>query len=114
MVDQGVLQECKDATIIVLFTKKHRTECGNYRGVSLVSNAGKVLLKLIDNRLSNYCERGDILPEEQCGFRPQRLMIDTILAVRRLHQLARKKSTPLRLCVVDLPKAYDSVDRTLL
>ena len=114
MVGQGVLQECKDATIIVLFTKKHRTECGNYRGVSLVSNAGKVLLKLIDNRLSNYCEREGRRPEELFGFRPQRSTIDMPVVVRRLHQLARKKSNLLYLCFVDLIKAYDSADRTLL
>ena len=90
----GVPQEWKDATIIVLH-KKDRTERGRYRGISLVAHAGKVLLKVIANRLSNYCERADILPEEQCGFRPQRSTIDMIFVVRRLHQLARKKSTPL-------------------
>ena len=109
----GVPQEWKDATIIVLH-KKDRTERGRYRGISLVAHAGKVLLKVIANRLSNYCERADILPEEQCGFRPQRSTIDMIFVVRRLHQLARKKSTPLYMCFVDLTKSYDSVDRTLL
>ena len=34
--------------------------------------------------------------------------------VRRLHQLARKKSNPLYMCFVGLGNAYDSVDRTLL
>ena len=37
-----------------------------------------------------------------------------IFVVRRLHQLARKKSTPLYICFVDLTKAYDLVDRALL
>ena len=90
----------------MLHKKKDRTECGNYRGISLVAHAGKVLLKVIANRLSSYCEREDILSEEQCGFRPQRSTIDMtlILVVRRLHQLARKKSTPLYMCCVDLTK----------
>ena len=57
------------STMIVLH-KKDQTECGTYRGISLVAQAGKVL-KIIANRLSNYCERGDTLPEEQCGFRPR-------------------------------------------
>ena len=95
----------------IIALHKDPTECGNYRGLSLVAYAGKVLLKIITNRLSNYCEREDILPEEQCGFRPQRSTIDMILVIRRLHRLARKKSTSLYMC---LPKAYDSVDRTFL
>ena len=36
-----------------------------------------------------------------------------MFAVRRLQQLARK-DTPLYLCFIDLTKAYDSVDGTLL
>ena len=63
-------QQWKDAIIIVLHKKENRTECGNYRGISQVAHAGKILLKIIARRLSEYCERAGILPEEQSGFRP--------------------------------------------
>ena len=53
----GLPQQWKDATIKVLHKEKDRTECGNYRGISLVANAGKVLLKVIAGRLSDYWER---------------------------------------------------------
>ena len=109
-----VPQQWKDATINVLHKKKDRTECGNYRGISLVAHAGKVLLKVIAGRLSDYCEREGILPEEQCGFRPHRSTVDMMFVVRRLQELARKKDTPLFMCFIDLTKAYDSVDRTPL
>ena len=36
--------------------------------VRLVAHAGKKLLKIIARRLSEYCERVGILPEEQSGF----------------------------------------------
>ena len=98
----------------MLHKKKDRIECGNYRGISLVAHAGKVLFKVIAGRLSDYCERDNILPEEQCGFRPQRSTIDMMFVVRRLQELPRKKDTLLYLCFIDLTKAYDSVDRTLL
>ena len=110
----GVPQQWKDATIKVLHKKKDRTECGNYRGISLVAHAGKELLKVIAGRLSDYCERENILPEEQCGFRPQRSTVDMMFVVRRLQELARKKDTPLYMCSIDLTKAYDSFDRSLL
>ena len=42
-----------------------RTEYGNYRGISLVAHAGKVLLKIVTRLLSEYRERVGILPEEQ-------------------------------------------------
>ena len=40
--------------------KKGRTECCNYRGISLVVYAGKILLKIIARRHSEYCERAGI------------------------------------------------------
>ena len=43
----------KDETIKVLHKKKDRTECNNYRGISLVAHAGKVLVKVIAGRLSD-------------------------------------------------------------
>eukprot|EP00904_Undaria_pinnatifida_P014240 jgi/Undpi1/9947/HiC_scaffold_28.g12401.m1 len=91
--------------------KKDRTECGNYRGISLVAHAGKVLLKVIE---SDCCKRENFLQEEQCGFRPQRSTVGMVFVVRRLQELARKKGTPLYLYFIDLTSAYDSVDRTLL
>ena len=109
-----VPQQWKNAIIMVLHRKKNRLKCGNYRGISLVAHAGKILLKIIARRLSEYCERVGILPEERTGFRPNRSTTDMMLVIRRLQELARKKLIPLYVCLIDLTKAYDSVDRTLL
>ena len=61
-------QQWKDAIMMVVHKKKGWTECGNYRGISLVAHAGKILLKIIARRLSEYCERMGVLPEKQSGF----------------------------------------------
>ena len=108
----GVPQQWKDETIKVLQNQKDRTERGNCRGISLVAHAGKGLLKVIAGRLSDCYERENILPEERCGFRPQRSTVDMMLVVRRLLEVPRKDSL-LYLCFIDLTLAYDSVDRTL-
>ena len=34
----------------------------NYRGISLIAHAGKILLKILVRRLSEYCERVEVLP----------------------------------------------------
>ena len=99
---------------MVLHKKKHRAECGNYSGLSLVAHAGKVLLKIIARRLGEYCERVGILPEEQSGVRPNRSTTDMMFVIRRLQELVRKKQIPLYACFIDPTKAYVSVDRNLL
>ena len=60
-----VPQEWKDATIKDLHKKKDRAAYSNYRGLSLVAHAGKVLLKIVANRLGDFCEEAGILLEEQ-------------------------------------------------
>ena len=110
----GVPQQWKGTIIMVFHKKKDGTECGNYMGISLVAHAGKILLKIIARPLSEYCERVGILPEEQSGFRPNGSTTDMMFVIRWLQELARKKRIPLYVCFIDLTKAYDSVDRTLL
>ena len=85
-----VPQQWKDVIIMVLHKKKDRTECGNYRGISLLVYAGKILLKIIARHLSEYCERVGILPEEQSGFRPKCYTTDMMFVIRRLKELAQK------------------------
>ena len=83
-------------------------------GLSLVAHAGKVLLKIVANRLGDFCEEAGIFSEEQCGFRPQRSTTNIMFVVRRLQELGRTSNTSLEICFIDLAKAYDSVDRVLL
>ena len=106
-----VPQEWKHAIIQILHKKMDRTECSNYRGLFLVAHADKVLLKIV---VGDFCVEAGILPEEQCGFRPQRSTTDMMFVVRRLQELGRTSNTSLEICFVDLAKAYDSVDHVLL
>ena len=94
--------------------KKDKVECSNYRGISLVAHAGKILLKVVAARLSYYCESEGLLPQEPSGFRPNRSTADRMFVVRRLEEMAQEGRIPLFLCFINLQKAYDSVDRAAL
>ena len=79
-----------------------------------MAHAGKVLLKIVANRLGDFCEDAGILPKEKCCFRPQRSTTDMMFVKRRLQELGRTSNTSLEICFIDLVKVYDSVDRVLL
>ena len=100
--------------ITVLHKKGDKTKCGNYRGISLVSHAGKVLLKVVARRLSAHCEAKGMLPEEQCGFQPNRSTTEMMFVLRRLQEIRRKAGLSHFMCFIDLQKAYNTVDRPLL
>ena len=112
--EREVPQQWKDAVITLLHKKGDKTQCGNYRGISLVSHAGKALLKVAARRLGAYCEAKGLLPEKQCEFRLDCSTTNMMFVVRRLQEIGRKAGVSLFMCFIDLQKAYDTVDRTLL
>ena len=69
---------------------------------------------MVARRLGAYCEAKELLPEEQCGFRPDRSTTGMMFVVRRMQKVGRKAGVSLFVCFIDLQKAYDTVDRTLL
>ena len=52
-----------------------RTECGNYRGILLLSAADKTFVRILPNRLSSHCTQ-EMVPETQCDFRSNHNTVD--------------------------------------
>ena len=64
-------------SLIILLPKKgDLKECANYRTISLICHASKILLKIINSRLKPHIERN--IGEEQAGFRENRSTIEQI------------------------------------
>ena len=86
--------------IKVLPRKKEKTDCGNYRGISLIAHTGIVLLKIVATRPSAYCKAKRLLPEERCERSPNRSATYMMFALYRLQKLGRKACVELLLCFV--------------
>ena len=74
-----------DAIIMVFHKKKDREECDKYKGIPLVAQSGKILLKAIAPGLSEFCERVGILPGE-----PNRSTSNMTFVISQLQGLAEK------------------------
>jgi hypothetical protein len=72
---EEVPQDWKDANKVPIFKKGSRKDCGNYRGISLLSVAGKVMAHILLNRLISQIAPS-IIPETQCSFRSVNSTID--------------------------------------
>ena len=110
--DGEVMQAFKDADIIHLYKNKgDRYCCDNHRGISLLCIAGKILMRLILNRLSKHIDNIGLIPESQCGFLPGRGTTDSSFALRQLQEKCRLQNQDLYLLFIDLTKAFDTVNR---
>ena len=107
----SVPQAWKDASIITIYKKGDRTDCGNYRGISLLSIAGKIFARILHNRLSTHLTP-EVVPETQCGFRGNRSTVDMIFCLRQLQEKCIEQDRPLYMVFVDFSKAFDTVGRT--
>ena len=68
--------------ITTLPKKGNLLQCQNYRTISLISHARKVMLKILLYRLKPQAET--IIAEEQAGFRPGRSTTEQISNLRIL------------------------------
>jgi len=105
-------QQFKDATIVHLYKNKgNRQVCDNHRGISLLSIAGKILARILLNRLLEHLSAHELFPESQCGFRKERGTADMIFAARQIQEKCIEQNRALYMTFVDLTKAFDTVCR---
>ena len=84
---------------------------GNYRGIALGSNLGKLFNAIINSRLYKYMEDQGLLRPEQGGFRKGFRTMDHIFTLITIISKYLRKGKRMYACYVDLKKAYDSVWR---
>ena len=106
-------KDWRDAILVSLYKKGPRDLCGNYRGISLLSVVGKVFSRVLLNRLLKHIAPS-VLPESQCGFRPNRGTVDMIFTARQVQEKCIEHQLDLYQCFIDLTKAFDTVNREAL
>ena len=101
-------QDWKRSVFISIPKKGNAKECSNYRTIALISQASKVMLKIVQARLQQHvnCE----LPDVQAGFRKGGGTRDQIANIRRIMEKAREFQKNISFCFIDFAKTFDCVD----
>jgi sorting nexin-29 len=63
---EELLEEWKESTVVPIYKKGDKTDCNNYRGISLLSTMYKILFNILLSRLIPHAE--EIIGNHQCGF----------------------------------------------
>ena len=77
--------------------------CDNWRGIRLLDVAGKLLGRIIQERLQVIAE--NVLLDSQCGFRRGHSCVDMIFVARQLVEKAREHNCLLFMLFINLKKA---------
>ena len=96
------------------FSPKERQcqRCSNYCIIALISQASKVMLKILQDRFQQYVNSE--LPDVQAGFRKGRGTRDQIANIHWIMEKAREFQKTIYFCFIDYAKAFDCVDHNKL
>jgi hypothetical protein len=80
----------------------------DYRPISLLGSLYKIIAKVLANRLAKVMN--SIIPTTQSAFIKGRNLVDGVMVVNEIIDLAKKTGRECMVFKVDYEKAYDSVD----
>ena len=106
-----VPSDWRNGMIVPLYKEGDKECASNYRGITLLSNVGKIFAGILERRLSIWCEQKKIFEQEQAGFRKGRTATDHIFSLAEIIRRRKNERKPTFCCFLDIRKAYDTVER---
>ena len=109
---EDIPTEWKTGHLVKLPKKGDLGNCNNWRGITLLVIASKVLTRVILGRIKSSIDKK--LRQNQAGFRPDRSCTDQIATLRIIVEQSIEWNSPLYLLFIDFSKAFDSLDREVM
>jgi hypothetical protein len=72
----------KESIIVPIHKTADKTDCNNYRGISLLSTSYNILSNILLSLLSPYID--EIIGDHQCGIRHNSPTTDRIFCIRQI------------------------------
>lgn len=115
IICRGVLpKEWKMAIVVPIFKKGNRSECKNYRPISLTCSLCKVFERLLKDHMLQFLLDNDLLNASQHGFLPKRSCLTALLTFLEEVTISVDNKVPIDIVLLDFSKAFDSVPHNKL
>jgi len=114
-IKEGVFPKLlKYALVCPIYKKSDKTECANYRPISILSNLSKIFERAMYNRIDNFLDENNIIYDLQFGFRKNHSTNHALLGI--VEKIRNNMDNGLFTCgvFVDLEKAFDTVKHSIL
>ena len=100
----------KEAIVVPILKKGNPKELKNYRPVSCLPAASKVLEKVVCDQLTRYVEVQRLLPDNQHGFRAHRSTMTALSSMQKDWIQNTEDGLMTGILVWDLSAAFDTLD----
>ena len=107
-------EELKTAFVSPIYKNGDKSDCSNYRPISILSTIAKILEKTVYNQLISYINENNILSGNQFGFRKSHSTVTSLLNATSNCLLNIDKGLINGVLFLDLRKAFDTVDHIIL
>ena len=88
--------------------KENCKDASKYRPISLLNVGGKVLEKLLINRIMHYLYSNGLMNQNQFGFTPQNSTTDAAMAAKYFIEKALTKGQIVALVSLDVKCTFDA------
>jgi len=102
-------EKLKELITLRNYKKCDKTDCRNYRGISIFPITYKILSKILLSRLTAHAKR--INADHQCGFQRNRSNNDHIFCIRQILEKEWGFNETGHHLLIDFKKAYVSFTR---
>ena len=104
----------KIGKVTCLHKKGSKADCNNYRPITLLSSASKVLEKVILDQLTSHLNTHNLITEHQWGFRSGRSTESILLKLTESWHKAYDNGKVIACLFIDFKKAFDVVPHNTL
>jgi len=101
--------EWKRANVTAIFKKGAKWDPANYRPVSLTSQIGKIMERIIKDDMVKFLERNHLIKNSQHGFRNKRSCLTNLLSFMEKVAEYLDSGEPVDVVFLDFQKAFDKV-----
>ena len=106
--------EWKKSKVTAIHKKGCKSDCSNYRPISLLSIPSKVVEHLVCSQLNTHLREHNLQTEHQWGFRPRRSTEDVLLHMSEKWRRAVDTGQVVGVLFIDFRKAFDTVSHPIL
>ena len=109
-----VPEEMKSARVVPLYKKNKKTDCSNYRPVSILTIMSNILERAVYTQVEDHLKTHKLFYKFQSGFRTSYSTDSCLTYLTDFIRFQMDRGFFVGMVMIDLQKAFDTVDHSII